>query len=586
MVAGRAEIASNAVGGSLARQVQHLIDERSHPWLNSLIARDASQPNSPSSSPQSNEVVDLNTNFSIDRNNADMAASRLARILWPAIKAHSRSYEGDTASVVINSADQKELDRAAQPFSETLGIDLPRLWFDIKKGLKRIELETDKSTLYTIQLGDVSYKMISLVCPKEPSDWARFRQWREEIKEKYDVHMLIAAASPQKGLLEQSANSQISPTQLSAKTASYYRFERQNEIPHHLRNRVSDWRDIQFLSVDDGNTKRPEDKFNVTRKADDVMSFKGAIPLVGNPRLFFEPFKDLYCGGCRMLVNAEGEPLAFRTELAFTHNTAPIDSYSANQIGNRIEVSPESSYHNRIQQIRENGELTNQILNLYELANRILKRQYGSGAAVSVELNSGMQKPSEGPRRMQSEFMVSTILNYTQQLMARWALQSDSAPSLIALRPHFRNSRELDAVREMVPWMSDADLHKPASRNAAARQLIQQDRPDLASRFADIIRYAHRHRHLVAVHSASEIMAEDNFRFKAMKSLVGNANNLQLSHVLTGSPSLDRSSINSMVSELNSKHFRRSSTVSRNQELIEETIRIKNTQAFRILQGG
>lgn len=580
MVAENAVIDGKPAERSLAHTVQHLLEESSHPWLRSLSARGADFS-------RDSECVDLDTSASIRPDNEDMAASHLAHYLLPALRAHSRSFNGREASVVINQKD-KAGNSPATTLSGALEIDLSRLWEDINRGLEQIDFKTDKSTLYTIRLGSACYRMLTLSCQKEPEDWQGYRTWREHIKHRYGVHVLISTDSSPKSLLEQSSSSPISSEDISSRAEKYYQGARHIRLPEGLRGLVDDWRDVPFISIDDGSARRPEDLHHIMRRNDEVLAVKSIFPLSANgvgSGLFFEPFQDRFSIGVKTLIDGDGTPLAIQVAPVIAHNTAAIDFFSASHVANQTSVSPDSVYHQRIEQIRDNSHLNQQIDGIYEFASRILRRQMNSGNAVAVDFQPGAGRSLPDGRRFQSEMAIGAVIGFTQHLIAHWVLQSEQAPSLIALRPHFRDNGTLEKIYQLLPGARRSDLLNPAERNRIARNLEMLDRHDLVAGLAEVIRNAHKHRRLVPVHSSEDIRPEDQFRFKAMKSLIGNLNNLQVSHLLLGSPAMERRIVTGLAEELNKKHSSRSGHKTEEQESLEGSIRRGNMRASEIIRG-
>lgn len=503
------------------------------------------------------EVVQVGHSIPVSSENSEMAASRLANVIWPALQRHSRLFQGRAATVVIGNDTETSSVSKQSTLAQTLKIDLPELEAKVRSGMKELGINVDRITVYTIQLNQSRYNIATIHCDNALEDWPKFRAWRNEMSQLFNVNFRLAVTDFRQPRVEiRAEQSLITPEHIAQQNAEYYKTRRNNPIPSHLEPAIVDWRDLKFFSIDAGTARRPEDLLNIRTLPDGNTALRIAIPMVGNPRPYFSPFEDLFCIGARAILDKSGQPISFNIRPVIAHNSMPLDFRSVNLLSSSAALSPESKDFRRISLIRENEPLVKQLDALFLLANRIITKQLSSGSPVSIDLVNDSQKKIAHNRLIHSEFAISTVQTFTQQILANWVLNADSNCSLVVLRPQFHNSRAIEEMRELIPDLEHYDLYRPDRRQDLALRLKILGREDLVTHLAEATRVSTKQRRLRAISHPNDLLPEDGCRFKSLRSIVGNINGLQLLSVLLDARPLPRSTLTRFAHIMNSHHGR------------------------------
>lgn len=499
------------------------------------------------------EVVQVGHSIPVNSENAEMAASRLANVIWPALQRHARDFQGKAATVVIGNDIGDQSLSTQSTLEQTLKINLSELETKVRSGMKELGINVERITVYTIQLNKSSYNIVTIHCDNALENWPKFRAWRAEMNDQFNVNFRLAATDSRTSRVELRAEqSLISPEYIAEQNAQYYQSRRTAPIPQHLKQAIVDWRDMKFFSIDAGITRRPEDLLNVRTLPDGNIALRVVIPMIGNISSYFSPFEDIYCVGVQVLVDKAGKPLSFNVQPVIAHNSLPLDFRSVNLLANPAAVSPESKDYRRLSFIRENGRLVGQLDSLFLLANRLITRQISSGSPVSIDLVNDSTKKIFSDRLILSEFAISTVQMFTQQLLATWVLKAGADRSIVVLRPQFRNSAVIEEMRTLVPDLEHYDLYQPDRRQELALRLKILGREDLVTHLAEATRISTKQRRLRAICHTNDLLPEDACRFKSLRSIVGNINGLQLLSVLLDSRPLPRSTLTRFAHIMNS----------------------------------
>ena len=174
--------------------------------------------------------------------------------------------------------------------------------------------------------------------------------------------------------------------------------------------------------------------------------------------------------------------------------------------------------------------------------------------------------------RLQPEFVVSTVLAFAQQQLAKWCLTINPLFPLIALRAHFDDSPAVAEIQRIIPWFSERSLYYPEERNSVAKELRALGREDIVLRLVNLLRGGVRRHRLRIVESVDEIFPEDIFRFKTYRSTIGSVNNLQMSAALVGSAPLDGGLVHEIAAAINKRRTEPSPSGALLPQALEEQI--------------
>jgi hypothetical protein len=465
--------------------------------------------------------------------NSQALETGVLRALLPALLNHSRSGAAEVNALIIDHPQTN-----SSLLNSALGFDLDALKTQLIRGLESVGVLTPAISLFRIELAGSEFRVITVHANLARTLQHQITPWRRELEEKYQVNIRFTEYREPPRPIVPASESEVDPVRLEALRNTYEATRSRQSRTEEFSIHALDWTDRPFISIDSANTKRPEDMFNIRRRANGNLLLEVAIPALEYGDSFFVPYRDTSCIGISHEFDGSGTLISRRIAHVVAHNTCSLDSQTVSCVPGVVPGSGRSLLAQRVEMVRSNPEIMEQIENVYRIGG-YLCQQRGPSETTSINFDLSNNATLAEQPSFSVDYLISRIAKLTQHAVGDWLLQHPELPSFVVLRTDLSGSRIFHNIQAIMPDVHHDDLLATNSRERIAEQLRRTGYEAEYRALVENLDPSRAPRSLRIISGPSQIFPEDRIKIKCVRSAIGSVNNNQITRLLSGKQPFD-----------------------------------------------